>query len=88
MEFYQINLREQPLKIEIVSEYRREARITSTFSGFDLWIERKSNTFHDRDLDSWLWFGYYESLRKALKDASHILRKIAWLEQGKPRKWC
>ena len=87
MKIYRTNLQNNPISLDIVSE-RREARITQTFSGFDLWIETKYVHDWKSDLmDNYLWFGAYETLREAIKDASHFLRRIEWFEDGKPRKW-
>ena len=87
MKIYRTNLRNNPISLDLVST-RREARITQTFSGYDLWIE--TNYIHDREsdlIDNYLWFGSYDTLREAIKDASHLLRRIKWFEDGKPRKW-
>lgn len=87
LKIYRTNLQNGPISLDLISE-RREARITRTFSGFDLWIE--TNYIHDREsdlIDNYLWFGTYETLREAIKDASHLLRRIEWVDNGRPFRW-
>jgi len=85
LKFYRSNLRNQPIRIDLYGYRGRMAYVSATYSGYDVYVERDDRP--DDELGDWIWFGCHDSLREALKDASHVLRRIGWFERGKPRKW-
>lgn len=85
LKFYRGSLREQPTRIDIYGYRDRMAYVSATYNGYDIYVERDG--WIDDELGNYVWFGCHDSLREALKDASHILRRIGWYERGKPRRW-
>jgi len=86
LKFYRGYMRgEQPNRVNIYGYRDRMAYVNATYSGYDVYVERDG--MPDDELGGWIWFGTHDSMREAVKDAGHILRRIAWFERGKPRKW-